>query len=469
MKVTERRAGSKERTILTGMIVDKLVLSRLSSKWSKDGLFDSQWSNIIAGWCVRYFSRHHKAPGPMVQKLFEAWAEDHRDKETVGLVEKYLATLSGEYSRLKKESNGEYVLDLAGKYFNDIALKKLAEKIEGYRENGETEKAHELVGKFNKIEVGVGAGIDVLTDQNALQLAFEDKREPLFKYPGSLGAFMNDALEREGLLAFMAPEKRGKTFWLMDAAVTAVEHRLKVAFFGAGDMSQNQYMRRFATRIARRPLRATKEGKPVRYPTTIERFDGDATVEFEEREYKKALSWQKAWEAVQSFCEHKVKSRDSLFKLSCHPTATISVKGIQSILQTWEYQYDWIPDVILIDYADILAPLNGADDSREATNKTWQALRSLSQQGHNLVITATQSNAASYKMETQDRSNFSEDKRKLAHATAIVAINQTLEEKQSQIQRLNWIVLREDEFFESKCVYVANCLAVANPRVRSTF
>ena len=84
-------------------------------------------------------------------------------------------------------------------------------------------------------------------------------------------------------------------------------------------------------------------------------------------------------------------------------------------------------------------------------------------------MTATQADAASYKQDTIDSSNFSEDKRKLAHVTGMVGINSSEAEKEFGLQRLNWIVLRESDFNSSRCVHVAGCLDVGNPAILSTF
>jgi replicative DNA helicase len=164
----------------------------------------------------------------------------------------------------------------------------------------------------------------------------------------------------------------------------------------------------------------------------------------------------------------KVKSKKSYLKLSCHPNSSISVKGIEGILQTWE-RVDWIPDVVVIDYADILAPLDGKADTREQINQTWKALRGMSQKLHCLVVTATQADAASYKVDTLTRSNFSEDKRKHAHVTGMVGLNQTKEEKLNGVLRLNWLDLREAEYTEYRCVHVAGCLALASPAMKSVW
>jgi hypothetical protein len=93
----------------------------------------------------------------------------------------------------------------------------------------------------------------------------------------------------------------------------------------------------------------------------------------------------------------------------------------------------------------------------------------MSQEFHNLVVTATQANAKSFTAEILNMEHFSEDNRKFAHVTGMVGINQTNDEKKEQLQSLNWLVLREDEFDITKTVYAANCLAIANPAVKSIF
>jgi hypothetical protein len=162
------------------------------------------------------------------------------------------------------------------------------------------------------------------------------------------------------------------------------------------------------------------------------------------------------------------KFADEPLMLEVYPMNSISVNGIKSSLQNWS-RLGWVADVCVIDYADILAPLFGGSgvDSRHQVNATWQALRSISQEFHNCVVTATQVNAASYDKETLDRSNFSEDKRKNAHVTAMIAINQTPDEKAKGQQRLNIIQLREDYFDPTEELLVAGCFAIVNPVMRA--
>ena len=61
-------------------------------------------------------------------------------------------------------------------------------------------------------------------------------------------------------------------------------------------------------------------------------------------------------------------------KVSIHPNSSINIRGINSILTHWETAEGFIPDLIVIDYADILAPEENKKDSRSETNDTWKAL-----------------------------------------------------------------------------------------------
>ncbi len=463
MKI-EKRDSSKERLILTGMIVDVTVLGRISSKWQR-GMFKSKWANIIAKWCVSFYRKYEDVPMNQIENIFESWAAETKDKEAVPLVEKFLDSLSEEYEGLQEESNSDYIIDMAGVYFNRVQVEQLAETIQGDVDRGKVTEAVGHVTTFNQIEMGVGEGIDILQNTEAIKEAFKEKGEPLIQYSGALGEFFKGALERDAFIAFMGPDKVGKSFWLIDIAYRAMLQRRRVAFFEVGDMSQNQVMRRLMTRISCRPI----PPGVILYPIKIKRGgDYNVHVRTKDKIFKDWLSWRDAKRACKKLMRSKIKSKESYFRLSCHPNSTLSVRGIQDAIQNWVRE-GWVPDVIVIDYADILNMDHPGLEGRDRTNETWKRLRSLSQIFHCLVVTGSQTDTSAYKADIITRSNFSEDKRKLAHVTGMIGINVKEEEKEIGVARLNWVVLREGAFSVNKCVFVAGCLALANPAVRSTF
>lgn len=457
--------STQEKQILTAMVVDRLVLAKLSGRWQTEGMFKNDYANMIANWCIDYFEKYQKAPMGNIEKLFELWAQKHKDKNTVSLIEKFLFTLSNDYKKLKKSSNSDYIIDLCGKYFNQIKLEKLNESIQEDIDSGKIERAIGKVYEFNKIEIGKGEGVNVLQDTKAIQEAFEDKAEPLITYTGALGKFFGDSLERDGFINFIAPEKRGKSMWLIDVAFRAILQRRKVALFSCGDMSQHQIMRRMMIRVAGQPLK----NKEVQYPKSIVKYkECEVDVKHKEKKFDTMLSWQQAVKKCNEMMKEKIKSKRPLLKLSCHPSSTLKVKDIIGIIKGWE-RTGWVPDVIVIDYADILNMDYFGLTGRDKINETWKQLRALSQMYHCLVVTATQADAASYEKQTIGMSNFSDDKRKRGHVTGEIGINQTPTEKSLGVYRLNWTVRREDEYNIDNCVYVAGCLRLCNPAVKSCF
>lgn len=455
----QRHDGSQERQVLIGMIVDNEVLATIAPHWDR-GLFSSKWSNLIGKWCVEYYSKYNKAPGPVIEELYQQWSVS-ADRENNQLIEQFLGSLSGEYSKTKERLNTQFILDCAAKYFNYVKIKDLRDQIDGLLEIDKVEDAETLIRDFRRLEVGKGSGHFPLLEKSVIDAVFAARNEILVKYPDALANFFENALERDAFVAFLGMEKIGKTWWLIDLAWRAMTQKRKVAFFEVGDMSQNQIMRRFLVRAARRPLNK----RLLRFPTRLDPGIPPEVVHATHT-YTDDLSPEKSWSVMQAIT--KELGGGEFLRLSVHPNDSISVAGVESIISSWMRQ-GWVPDVVVIDYADILAPMNGTADTRDQINATWKRLRALSQSLHCLVATATQADAASYTSKILGKSNFSEDKRKLAHCTAMIGINQTQPEKDQGLTRLNYIVLRELEFSEEKCCYCAGCLGIGNPAIFSTF
>lgn len=465
----ERIQGNEERRILTAMIVDDLSLGRITTKWEK-GMFQSKWADVVGGWCVQHHRSYGKAPRQDLQGLFESWAAEARDKDTVALVEKFLVSLDRDYAATAKDINSDYVVDLAAKHFTRVKLAKMIESAQADLDEGKLDAATARVSQFGSVELGAGAAIDVMGSETAIQAAFEEAAEDLIEYPGALGRFFRGQLTRDAFIAFLAPEKRGKTFWLMDMAWRGMLQRRKVAFFSAGDMSERQMMRRILTRAARHPIRSKEWPLEIHFPKKMRRIDKKIEVKWEKKVFEKPLDWRSALKACQNVIANKVKGRD-YFRLATYPNSTLSVKGIEAQILLWEKE-GWMPDVVIVDYADILdedAAAPGQSESRHKINASWKQQRALSQKYHILYVTATQANAASNDQELMHRNNFSEDKRKLAHVTGMLGINQTNEEKEQGVYRLNWLALREGEYTEGQTVAVASCLALGMPAVISCF
>jgi len=464
---TVKYQSDAERSILTGMIVNHQVLSRIhASLKSEPKPFRDKWSNTIFKWCMDFYGKYEKAPQASLQAIFERWAEKTSDDATVGLVEKYLGSLSDDHKTAAEEINVDFLLDMAESHFAEVRFERLSEEISECVRKKDAIGAREKYAEFKPVSFATSAIVDVFTDESRMVQAFdEEEADILLKYPGPLGEFFAGQLQRDGLIAYLAPEKRGKSWWLGDNAYRAAAlGKKRVLFFSAGDMSEKQMLRRYGIRAARHPKRAGE----VKWPTSVSRNgDKDLVIEYNSNVFEHALGGKVAIEAFQKVMQRS-GSRTSNLRMSCAPNSSLSVKDICNHLDEC-IREGWIPDVVVIDYADILAPEPGTSslDTRDQIDATWKALRRMTQEYHVLGITATQSNSESYGASTLGRKNFTNDKRKFAHVTGMLGLNQTDDEKKLGVYRLNWIVLREEEYTESKCVTVAGNLALANPAMCS--
>lgn len=464
MKRTKYQSD-EERSILTGVVVHSRVLARIAAKAESDP-FRSKWSNLIYKWCLVHHRKYGKAPKAAVQSYFRHYAEKSNDEATVSIVEKFLEGLSEEYARVKKEINEDFLVDMAARYFNRVKIEKAKERVEDSLNRGDVEEALQRMSGFTPINLASDSMRALFDEKEPWANALMQQEENiLVQYPGALGEFFGNNLQSDTLIAFLAPEKRGKSFLLMDMAWrAATKNKRKTLLYSVGDMSERQMMRRLAARATGRPLGAGEYVVPYK---VIPNEGGTARVKKEVRQEERPLSLKQIGRIVREL-KLKTAQSTSTLRMRCTPNSTTRIADIEADIEDLIRQ-DWIPEVLVIDYADILAPerVMGEGDFRHQTDETWKAMRRLSQKYHMLVVTATQSNAASYDKTTLRRTHFSEDKRKLAHVTGMVGINQTEEEKLRGIFRLNWILLREGFYSESRCVTVAGCLAIANPAVVS--
>lgn len=459
------------------MVVSTPVVAKISPKWDvKRGLFKASWSNIIGTMCAEYYNKYGRAPGKAIKGLVENWSQTTTDNASIELVESFLEGLSDEYSKQKRDINPAYLTDQAEEYFTRVRLERLRDQIEGELDSGRPTKALSLVKAFDDVKLSRGAGVDVLRDLGALKAAFATKTEPLIKMKGALGNFFGETLSRDCFISFEGPEKRGKTTVQQEMCWQGMLQRRKVTMLEVGDETEADMIMRFAARAAMRPIAPTDPKEPVKYPTFIEpvgAVDDEAspspTISYDIRHFKKFLNFHMARRALKRVVG-KIGSKECLLRLYTFPNFTVSMRDVISILRDEERQ-DRVSDIIDVDYADLLIPSDptAQGESREAINTTWKLMRQVSQVYHCLFLTATQTKASSYEADTLDMSHFGEDKRKRAHVTGSVGINQTDDEKEAGIFRLNWIVRRKGKFNRKKCVYCASCMDIGNPFVLSTF
>jgi len=127
-------------------------------------------------------------------------------------------------------------------------------------------------------------------------------------------------------------------------------------------------------------------------------------------------------------------------------------------LDNLEHYDDFVPDVIITDYADITRSENRGE-KRHQIDEIWLGHRFISQERNCLVLTASHSNKATFDRDIR-QGDLSEDYRKLNHVTWAGALNQNEEENEQGIMRLSVLADRYQRFNGMNEAKVLQCLDI---------
>ena len=436
----------EERKILIGLIVSdefcKEVIPELKLSY-----FKSKAARTVVQWCVDYFNKYSAAPKQEIQTIFEDKAA-HLDEDVVLFIKELLVTLNNEYLQDPNAYNAGYYIDKAFRYFKRRQVEELRDTVEALLESDQVEQAEKLIINFKAVERKTVEAIDPFEDDTLVKEALVSTTEPLFYVPSPLGDLLNNQFYRASFIAFQGPEKSGKTWLLQELMLYALKYRRRVAFFECGDLTKEQRLCRLYSRLARRPwIPGRTEGTIRVYVPNIEDLTPDTVEDFADfvDSYdilEKEVPVLTVDDATTAWSKYGPVFK-GLLRVSIHTNSTLSVRAMDRLLEEWEQKDDWIPDVIIVDYADIMTTDEKGLDTRTQTNIIWKGLRALSQKWNVCLITATQADAKSDDKTTQTLSNFSEDKRKYSHVTGIFAINRTQEERQVGAFRIAPLLIRE--------------------------
>lgn len=514
-----------ERRIVIGLAVSRDYLSRVQRIWNPD-LLSSQELRTVAEWCLDYFAKYNRAPDRDIASIYmEQLQNGQLSNAEAEYIEALLESLSEEYGR-DAQFNSAYLYDRTVKYLKAQELARHSEEVQALVDAGQVAEAEKLARSYTpSILVDEDTGLDLASEEALIRIehAFTETGQRVFQYPGALGRMWNEHLVRGGFFTLLAPEKRGKSWFLLEMALRAIRSRSNVAFFEAGDMTEAQILKRiciFITQKSDKERYCEERFRPVGDCVLNQldlcaredrngvcgAFDGVDLAAFykDEGRYLNIESLAAKYAELPHYvpCDsHPCKERRGSiwlrklpacspltvteaqegitrffrrfkrrFRLITYPAGILTTAEIRRCLDDWERHDGFVPDVVVIDYADLLS----ADDSkiqefRHRQDHVWKNLRALSQERHVLVVTATQADADSYKRGRLTLSNFSEDKRKLAHVTAQYGLNvdPAGREKKLGILRINEIVVREGEFSPANEVTVLQDLAAGRPFLES--
>lgn len=440
---------SETRKILMQAIMNDDFLRQLR-QFADVNLLEDTYSRYVLQWVFDFYDQFDQAPKQTIQSIYEKKAQYILKESDAQIIEELLSSLSNEFINL---SNVEYYVTQAELYFNKLAIKKLQNELGRLADRGMIDEAINAIGKFRRVERLASQGVDLLANDQVIDEAFNEKLDALFTLPGDLGHLLG-SFNRGDLSATIGPQKRGKTWALMEIASHAMQTGLKVWFISL-EMTRNQVIRRL--------WQQWTDSVSSEQEVTIPYFDERDNIQ-ERYENKKPLAPEEMMHLRRKFRSYMKTSK---FQVFSYPKNAFKVSNLRTLLENSFLYNNELPDMVVIDYASIMCP-EKKSDKRFELDQIWADLSSIATEFNIHVLTASQANKATFSRDIE-QGDSAEANSITSHVALMFGLNQTTENKGQSCMRISSMFARHKGFTPDEQVVVLQNLACGKAMLDSRY
>lgn len=246
------------------------------------------------------------------------------------------------------------------------------------------------------------------------------------------------ALDDRGLIPtagtmwlLMAPPKGGKTWGLIHAGKMALLQNKKVLHITL-EVSEEVVHQRYAQSIY---------GYAKRNPKGPRLVIGNDDFQLADEVHYPLFSNPK--DVMELAKKIRSSNHDKNLWVKQFPTGSLTVDALEAYMETLEDIYGFVPDLVILDYADLMKVT--ANNYRLDLRLNYELLRGLAVQRGFALATATQINREGSRSARADSTHVSEDYSKIATADCIITINRSEVEGELGIARLFVASARNEE------------------------
>lgn len=295
-------------------------------------------------------------------------------------------------------TNSTYYMDLVEKFAKQSAMKEAITESIGLIQDGRVEEVEHKVKTALKVSREVDNGQIYFKDiQNRWirELSSSDSE----KFPTILDScnnYLEGGNSRGELCIVVAPPGRGKSLYLVNQGVKALVSNKKVLYISL-EMSEDKIAKRFDSVMTHIPYNTLSK------PTS---------------QTELALRHSKV----------KAKFPESELVIKEFPTGTANVNSIRHLMSQLELLENFVPDVILVDYLELLMPIRQTEQEHISQMRISEELRALGMESNTLMWTATQTNREGESVQLITKRELGGSYDKIKPADFALSLNQTAEE-----------------------------------------
>lgn len=297
----------------------------------------------------------------------------------------------------------EYYLDLVEKFARKQAMRDaIAQSIQLIKD-GDVDQVEGLVRKALMVSRIVDNGVDYFKaiDERWERTYNPSKNDKFKLFLRTMNAVLEGGMSRKELLMVAAMAGVGKSVALCNQAVESLMEGRKVLYVSL-EMSEDKIAQRIdsiTTLINQNVLKNNLDQVKERHQIFREAFPGGN------------------------------------LKIKEFATGATNVNHIRALISQLQNYEDFTPDVILVDYLELLRPLNDGMAEYLAQERIAQELRGLGFEYNAWVVTATQVNRAGASVELITDAHLADSYGKIRTADVGISLNQTQQEYDTGVMR----------------------------------
>lgn len=394
-------------------------------------LFSSEIYREVASACIEYLDQYGETPKEHLPDLFADVLEGRDERRS----ELYSKVIDNLYF-LRDTINIDFILSKLRDFVREQRLKKAITDAARDLQEGSTDLAETTLNDVLKSKdlASFTPGLVLHSDPSRFVYSTTAPVDVL-----SMGIDYFDRIEfgptRKELLTLLAPPNRGKSWGLVHIGKYGLLQRKRVLHITL-EMSEARCAQRYLQAL----FSLTKRHPEVTY-TVLEDVDG-ALAGFGEVELSRKTLRDSG---INQELMRRIKRLANRFKLVIKqfPTGQLTISGLHAYLDRLERQEGFIPDLILIDYADLMK----VDSSRLRTDlgQIYKDIRGMGVERDTAMVTASQSNRSGEDAKILTLRHLGEDYSKAATSDMLLSYNQTMAERRMGLARLFVAKHRNDE------------------------
>ena len=379
--------SSYQSKVVASLISDTKFLEQVT-EITKPAFFESQANQWIIGELQSYFSEYHSSPTMEVFKIKIGDIEDKLLKQMVveQLKRVYLQIGADDLPYVKKE----YLTFSKNQRVKDALLKSV-----DLLKAGNYDKIIDTMMAASKVGLENDLGLDYV---DSFESIIEDvKRNSISTGWDVVDELMDGGLGPGELGVVMAPSGIGKSWFLSKIACSAIQMGMNVLHYTL-ELSENYVGQRYTTILT-----------------------GIQTTEHKERKDE---------------IIRKIKQTPGRVRIKYYPPQFATSKTLSAHIEKLRAS-GFNPNLIIIDYADLLKSSNSRDGLYAELGGIYEELRGLSGEAGIPIWTATQTNRAAIDHEVIQADSVGDSYKKVQTADFIMSVSRKTKDNLSNTGRIH--------------------------------